>query len=277
MTPPDSSITSPAIRIEFTSSLPSTQQALRERSLSAWPPDGATLLVAAEQTGGVGRFGRAWSSPRGGLWCTLALPGPDARSADGLGLRVGVACAEFVRSLVPESDRARVGLKWPNDVLIDGRKVLGVLCELLVRERRVPGAESSAASHDGGGPPDVPTVLLIGVGLNANFPDGALPESIRGSATTLLTATGQTINLARAAADLANALVVAAKRPGLDRATIIRARELLSGVGSIARFTLPDGQSMAAALVGLDRDGNPVVESDGSRWTLPSSVEFTRA
>ena len=59
---------------------------------------------AEEQRGGVGRFGRPWMSPRGGLWCTFAAPVPeDARLfMEGLGLRIGVTCAEFVESLLPE-------------------------------------------------------------------------------------------------------------------------------------------------------------------------------
>ena len=64
--------------------------------------DGATVFVAARQTGGVGRFGRAWASPLGGLWYTLAWP-VVGDVLDGLGLRVGVACVEFVRGLVAEA------------------------------------------------------------------------------------------------------------------------------------------------------------------------------
>ena len=61
---------------------------------------GARVLAAQTQTGGVGRFGRRWASPRGGLWCTLLWPIPDGIDSnmvmEGLGLRIGVAVWETV-------------------------------------------------------------------------------------------------------------------------------------------------------------------------------------
>lgn len=103
----------------------STSLDARERIGSA---ESSFWVVAETQTAGRGREGRAWASPAGGLWATLAWPlsvSPDG-VLDGLGQRIGVALTESVRTFCP---RAR--LKHPNDVLIDGAKVAGVLTEIV--------------------------------------------------------------------------------------------------------------------------------------------------
>ncbi|MCK5828204.1 biotin--[acetyl-CoA-carboxylase] ligase, partial [Candidatus Bipolaricaulota bacterium] len=76
-------------------------------------------VVADEQTTGQGRFGRSWISPRGGLYATIILP-----SGPLLSLKAGLALVRALR-------RAGVsaGLKWPNDVLVEDRKIAGVLVE----------------------------------------------------------------------------------------------------------------------------------------------------
>jgi BirA family biotin operon repressor/biotin-[acetyl-CoA-carboxylase] ligase len=90
------------------------------------------IVVADEQTAGRGRFGRTWVSPSGGLYATMIL------SADPLiSLKAGLAVARSLRSV-----GINAGLKWPNDVLVEGRKIAGVLVE-----------------NDGG-------QALVGIGLN---------------------------------------------------------------------------------------------------------------
>lgn len=220
---------------------------------------GPAAFVADEQTGGVGRFGRAWASPIGGLWCTLACPiAGDARATlDGLGLRLGVACTEFVRSLVPGEMSASVRLKWPNDVLIGEHKVLGVLAEYLAL------AEGAW--------------VLVGVGLNANFPASALPAPLQATATTLLDAAGLRLDLSRAAPMLAGALRAAVSpEPDLGQ-TVARARAMLHGVGRAAGVTIPGGGRIDATLIGLDASGDAVVEADGSRWALPGGAVLESA
>lgn len=215
---------------------------------------GPTVFVAEEQLGGVGRFERAWSSPRGGLWCTFVAPieGPVHELADGLGLRVGVACAEFVASLLPSQDAERVRLKWPNDVLIDGRKVLGVLTSVV-------GTPTTAW-------------ILLGIGLNANLRQRDLPAAIRGAATTLLVATGRTIPLSDALVNLETRLGEALRPTGVTPEVLGRAGRLLYGVGRGVMVSLPTGVKIEATLVGLDRTGEAVFEQDGSRWVAPPST-----
>lgn len=102
------------------------------------PPD--LLIFAFEQTAGRGRQGRSWASPRGcGVYGTRVLPLPEEGAADalqslpllaGAGLARGLD-ALLARGSSAESPRSEARIKWPNDLLIDGRKVGGILSESL--------------------------------------------------------------------------------------------------------------------------------------------------
>ena len=117
------------------------------------PP--ALLIIALEQTAGRGRRGRAWASPPcAGVYVTRVLPLPEAgedtdalhRAIQSLPLLVAVGLARAIDGLLPD-DAERPRLKWPNDVLIGGRKIAGILAESLAL---------------GSGPP----VALLGYGVN---------------------------------------------------------------------------------------------------------------
>jgi len=84
-----------------------------------------TVVVVEEQTAGRGRDGRTWRSPIGGAWLGILLR-PPAPVLGALSLRVGLVLADVLDELV-RGPRAR--LKWPNDVLVDDRKIAGILCE----------------------------------------------------------------------------------------------------------------------------------------------------
>jgi len=104
--------------------LPSTNAHLRELACAGVPP--FTIVIAEEQSAGRGREGRSWHSPSGsGLWLSVLLSLEPKRTVGVLPLAVGVAVAIAIERLTD----VRVGLKWPNDVLVDSRKVAGILCE----------------------------------------------------------------------------------------------------------------------------------------------------
>jgi len=138
--------------------------------------EGPVLYVAREQTGGVGQQGRRWWSPPGGAWFTLVTRA-ERRPEPTLALRVGAIVAarvreELARAGVARADR-RVTVKPPNDVLIEGRKVAGILIEVIPV---VPGAEG----RDGGG-----FALLVGVGANVGNLSRDAPAELRGRVTSL--------------------------------------------------------------------------------------------
>jgi BirA family biotin operon repressor/biotin-[acetyl-CoA-carboxylase] ligase len=203
--------------------------------------DGAFVVVAKTQTAGRGRFARSWASPVGGLWCTIAWPARGV-ALDGLGLRIGLACARTIEGALRRAgsgDDAR--LKWPNDVYVGGRKILGVLTEAVA----VGGAR----------------FLLTGVGINANFGVEELPPEVAGTATTLRERTGADSDLGSLLDDLVGNLERAIRAPGVDSAMLAEARFRLHGVGKEAEVRVSDGQSVRGVLVGLDDAGRPLVRT----------------
>ena len=103
--------------------LPSALDAIHD--LGAQGAPNGTAVLAEEQTAGRGRDGRTWRSPPGGVWLGMLLR-PPLPAAGVLSLRIGLVLADVVESVAPGR---RAELKWPNDVLVDDRKVAGILCE----------------------------------------------------------------------------------------------------------------------------------------------------
>lgn len=116
----------PGFRLEVHEALPSTSDLVAARA-AAGEPAGLAVL-ARRQTAGRGTQGRAWKSVTGNLHLTVLLrPRGMVREAPQWGLLAGVALAETIAPLLPD---ARVlSLKWPNDVLLRGRKLAGILAE----------------------------------------------------------------------------------------------------------------------------------------------------
>ncbi|HUO97667.1 MAG TPA: biotin--[acetyl-CoA-carboxylase] ligase [Rhizomicrobium sp.] len=113
---------------------------------------GATWMVAERQTAGRGRFGNKWQSARGNLFASLLLK-PDRPAAEcaQLSFVAALAVGDMIGRFAPG---VSIRLKWPNDVLADGRKIAGILLE----------SET--------GPDGQPAWLVIGIGVNlASFPE----------------------------------------------------------------------------------------------------------
>jgi BirA family biotin operon repressor/biotin-[acetyl-CoA-carboxylase] ligase len=134
--------------------------------------DGAAV-VALEQTAGRGRAGRAWTQvPGRGLALSVALRlDGDVRPVGVLPLAAGLAVVRTAHALGVHGAR----LKWPNDVLVGGRKLAGVLCEL--RAIRPP-ADSPTQAGPG-------QAVVIGVGLNVRQRRDEFPAELRDTATSL--------------------------------------------------------------------------------------------
>jgi BirA family biotin operon repressor/biotin-[acetyl-CoA-carboxylase] ligase len=147
-------------------------------------PEGA-VVFAESQTSGRGRLGRKWTSPgQKGLWFSVLLR-PDLRPQEATRLTVASATAlaraiQSITGLKPE-------IKWPNDILIDGRKVAGVLTEL--------NAELDHVKY-----------LVLGIGVNVNLSPGDFPPELRKSATSLKIETGETVSRPELAAALLHEL-----------------------------------------------------------------------
>lgn len=129
-----------------------------------------TLVTAETQLRGRGRRGRSWASPWGkGLWFSLILrPSFSPFEVPRLSILAGVALRRSLRTVAGVD----VGLKWPNDVVLRGRKLAGVLTEMQAEQDRVE-------------------FVVVGIGLNTNVPRDAFPEGVRGRATSLFEETGK--------------------------------------------------------------------------------------
>lgn len=119
------------------------------------------IVVTPRQERGRGRGEKVWKSDSGTMTATFALPVDEGHPPHHLPLIAGVAVREACVVLLGETVAESVQLKWPNDVMIGGKKVAGLLCE------RVEGVD------------------LVGVGLNVTTKIGRLPEAVRGRATSL--------------------------------------------------------------------------------------------
>ena len=129
------------------------------------------VVVAETQTAGKGRFKRKWMSPEDGLWFSVILkPNVPLTHAPKLTLLASVAVAETIHRLYG----LRSEIKWPNDVLIDHKKVCGILTE-----GQVMG--------------ETPGFAVLGIGINANFNIAAFPTYLKETATTLRDELGRKI------------------------------------------------------------------------------------
>jgi BirA family biotin operon repressor/biotin-[acetyl-CoA-carboxylase] ligase len=206
-----------------------------------------TVAVCDVQTQGRGRLGRGWDAPAGSaILCSVLLRPPPERRVAELSLVAGLATAEIVESAL----ELAVQLKWPNDVMVNRRKVAGVLAE----------------TRNG--------AVLVGIGINVNQAREELPQEATVIPGSLYTSDGVRRERAPLLADLLAALEQNYERwreGGLDALyDSIGARDFLRG-----RRVYLDGQ--VGVGVGIARDGRLEVDVAGDRRFVESGeVRFER-
>ena len=159
-------------KIFFTQSVSSTNDWSKE--LATFGAQEGTVAIAQTQTAGRGRVDREWISPDGGLWFSLVLrPKIPAKNATALVFVAGLAVAETLR----ECYGLRVETKWPNDVLVNMRKICGILTEMKTTGEKI-------------------NYVSIGIGLNANLDvEKVFPAELKKTVTSLEKETGKKIRL----------------------------------------------------------------------------------
>lgn len=163
--------------------LPSTNR--EAGSLAQQGAAHGTLVVAEQQSGGYGRHGRAWFSPAGfNIYCSIIIRGksqtlPLAQWLSWVPLVTALAVAEATQQVAA----VPLSLKWPNDLLLQDRKVGGILCE------------STLTTVDG-------SIVIIGIGLNVNIPSLSFPEDLRPIAASLIEAAPHPIDRNRLIAQI---------------------------------------------------------------------------
>jgi len=222
----------------------STNRVAVELSQSGAPE--GTLVLAEEQLAGRGRLGRTWySPPHLGLWMSLVLrPRVPADRVFQVAICGALAVAETVLSRFPLDVR----VKWPNDVLVGGAKLAGVLVE---------------TQWNG---PDVRGVVL-GVGVNVNHRAGDFPEFLRHRATSMRRELGRTVNRAELLGDLLGffeGIYLQFQDSGLEP-FLDRWRSLSAVLGQPVRVRVGQ-QTFCGLAVDIDPQGALLVEEeDGCR------------
>ena len=213
----------------------------RIRELAGEGAAAFTVVIAETQTTGRGRSGKRWESPTGlGLWLSFLLRPPAGGAPALTPILVGLAAARAIEDLCPE---LHPEIKWPNDVLVSGRKVGGILCE-------------------GVGP----DAVVVGVGLNISQREQDFPPALRNQATSLEAAGCSGVSRA----ELARGLLGEARNlveplpDGLDEGLRVelRQRDALAG-----RTVRTDTGQVGQAIEVAD-DGALMIEAEGIRYAV---------
>lgn len=245
------------IPAEHLESVDSTNAHARRAIESGQIADSPLFITANAQTAGKGRGTKHWQSPVGGLWATLVWPvlANVTGVLDGLGLRIGVAVVHTIEHTLDVHGITRhVSLKWPNDVLIDRRKVAGILTE--------------STTHDG------TRFLIVGVGINAN---NAVPELADSPlrATSLREIIGHDVVMNKLRTQLVERLAQACSNTGIDQRTLVDARRYLFGMGATVTAHEADGRIIEGKLTGLAESGQLIIETKQGPATASRGAEIT--
>ena len=233
-------------RVRVLASAGSTNDALAGFVRDGDEPAYSTVLTL-NQTGGRGRLGRVWTAPPDKSLAASVLVRPSSSTFPfgWIPLLAGAAMSSAIDLLVGDG---RTGLKWPNDVQVDGRKVCGVLAEL------VPSGDA----------------VIVGTGVNLTLAEEELPVStatslalagVAGSAETLVD-----LVLGRYLAELAELVerVTAAGDDAVGSGVHRVVTEWCRTLGRDVRVSLPGDRELYGVATGIDASGRLLVREQGS-------------
>ncbi|MFS0687889.1 biotin--[acetyl-CoA-carboxylase] ligase [Sporosarcina sp. 179-K 8C2 HS] len=165
--------------IDYHVSCGSTQNIAHDAA-QAGAPDG-TLIVSEEQTAGKGRLSRPWNSAaQKGIWMSLIVrPSLMPQQAPQMTLVAAVAIVRAIENVAG----IEASIKWPNDILLHGKKVTGILTELQSEPDRIKA-------------------IILGIGMNVNQDEEDFPEELQEIATSLKIACGRQIDRAKLIAEI---------------------------------------------------------------------------
>lgn len=210
-----------------------------------------TVIIADEQTGGRGRKQRPWLSPKGGLWFSILLR-PSIPPNRAMIVTMCSACA--IAEAIKQQTSCNPSIKWPNDILINNKKVCGILTEL--------SAEIDKINY-----------LIVGIGLNAN---NEVPQSLKSIATSLLKETGSTIDLVSLFVSILSSLEQLYKALANDDISLIRETWIRysSTLGSIIKVET-EKEEMRGTAIGLGENGELIVQTPkGEKKIITGDITY---
>ena len=228
----------------------STMEAARELARQSAPE--GTVVIADQQTAGRGRLGRTWLSPEGSLALSVLLY-PDFSELPSLIMLASLAVADAIRNVTGLGSQ----IKWPNDVLVNGRKVCGILIEN--RIGRVRQGEVNYA--------------VIGIGVNVNVPAAALAE-VRPPPTSLSTELGRPVSIQELTRDLLKQMDRRYLELKSGGSLFETWRDRLVTVGRPVRVTSGEA-SLEGIAESVERDGSLSVRTNDGRLTRVFAGDVT--
>lgn len=228
--------------IYYFDSLPSTN--IKAKEIAIKEPEG-TLIIAEEQTKGKGRLGRDWISPKGkGIWMSMILkPKVDPTEVAKITLIGAAAVHEGLADINIDSL-----IKWPNDIIIQGKKVCGILTEMSCELNRI-------------------NYCVMGIGINVNLDKGDFCEELENKAISLKSIIGEKIDRKILLAHILNhfeRLYIPFKEKGDISKAIEISRKNSILIGKEVRIIKGETERMGKAL-DIDDEGQLIIEfKDGS-------------
>ena len=205
-----------------------------------------TVVVAEEQTGGRGRLERSFFSPKGKgiLFSVILHPQCSAKDAPKFTLMAAVAVARAMERL-----NLRPEIKWPNDIMFDGRKLVGILTEM--------SAEIGHVNY-----------IVVGIGINVNFSREDFPESIREIASSLSEIAGEELNRAAVFRAVLEEFEKLYTENNFDEVFKLWRKYNITLGKKVTVFSADTGDIFSGTAVDINEDGALIVDTDGKRKTV---------
>ena len=218
-----------------------------------------TIVVAETQTRGRGRLGRKWLSPPGtGLYCSVILR-PNLAPFDLP--KTTIAAGVAVCKAVEEITEAAPLIKWPNDLMLAGKKFGGILTET---------GECNGRGR---------TLVVLGIGVNVGTTASSFPQELRSKATSLAIETGMNINrgdlLREIVKQLASAVTLLEKGGFSIILQEFEQRDAVKGL--CLNWLTPEGKVVRGVSLGLDNEGVLHIRDDAGRVHQVFSGDITLA
>lgn len=213
--------------------------------LSANNVENGAVIISEKQSDAKGRLGKSWQSPLGGIWLSIIVnPNVDHSKIPMITLATGVAVAKTLEKLGIENSE----IKWPNDVMINGKKVCGILTEAIATFNTIEN-------------------VIIGVGIDANIDINSLPERLQDGTTTLSQELGNKVSESEVIKIFLEEFEkIGNEFVGGGYENILKEwRKRSYSIGKIVEVQEPFSKPYDGYVLGISREGALVVEKiDGS-------------